>query len=182
MCAVIIGLITGWRAAATSPTMFTTYVHDLASRPNPRAPQVLNLDSGRGLSNATMQQRLTAIRLFYDYLMEEGLRSNNPVGRGRYTPGKAFGGKRDRGLVPSYRRLPWIPEETQWRAILDVVRDDPIRNRAMFALAYDCGLRREELCGLATQDIDPSHRLVHIRAETTKGSARPGCSVLSHDF
>ncbi len=39
----------------------------------------------------------------------------------------------------------------------------------MFALAYDCGLRRQELCALATQDIDPSQRLVHIRAETTKG-------------
>ena len=40
------------------------------------------LDSGVGLSNATMQQRLTAIRLWYDYLVEEGLRETNPVGRG----------------------------------------------------------------------------------------------------
>jgi integrase len=39
----------------------------------------------------------------------------------------------------------------------------------MFALAYDAGLRREELCTLSTNDIDPAHRLLSIRAEHTKG-------------
>lgn len=38
----------------------------------------------------------------------------------------------------------------------------------MLALAYDAGLRREELCLLATGDIDPAHRLLTVRAETTK--------------
>src|SRR2546426_4297918 len=36
-----------------------------------------------GLSNATLQLRLVAVRLFYDYLVEEGIRRRNPVGRGR---------------------------------------------------------------------------------------------------
>src|SRR6266540_5903645 len=67
------------------------YVRDLTSRQSPLGANVRAFDSGVGLSNATMQQRLTAIRLFYDYLIEEGLRSDNPVGRGRYTPGKNFG-------------------------------------------------------------------------------------------
>ena len=84
------------------------YVRDLASRPNRRGANVVVLDSGAGLANATLQQRLTAARLFYDYLIEEGLRPNNPVGRGRYTPGKGFGGTRERGLVPRFTRLPWI--------------------------------------------------------------------------
>jgi integrase/recombinase XerD len=39
----------------------------------------------------------------------------------------------------------------------------------MLALAYDAGLRREELCLLEIRDIDPSQRLIRIRAETTKG-------------
>ncbi len=38
----------------------------------------------------------------------------------------------------------------------------------MLAFAYDAGLRREELCALSTSDIDPAHRLLRIRAETTK--------------
>jgi integrase/recombinase XerD len=39
----------------------------------------------------------------------------------------------------------------------------------MLALAYDAGLRREELCALATGDIDPARRLLRVRAEVTKG-------------
>src|SRR6266581_9649460 len=67
------------------------YVRDLASCPGRQSPSVVSTDSGAGLANATLQLRLTAVRLFFDYLMEEGVRENNPVGRGRYTPGKRFG-------------------------------------------------------------------------------------------
>jgi site-specific recombinase XerD len=144
------------------------YVHDLASRPQPRRSKRLRLDSGMGLANATLQQKLTALRLYYDYLIEEGLRDINPVGRGRYTPHNCFGSRRDRGLVPRYRKLPWIPSDEVWRQILQVVSIEPLRNRLMLALAYDAALRREELCSLEIGDIDPAHRLLRIRAETTK--------------
>jgi len=122
----------------------------------------------KGLSNATMQQRLTAVRLYYDYLVEESLRERNPVGRGHYVPGRAFALSSQRGLLPQYRRLPWIPSADEWRAILEAARTEPLRNRFMLALSYDSALRREELCSLQTSDLDPAHRLVHIRAETTK--------------
>jgi site-specific recombinase XerD len=144
------------------------YVRELTSRPNPRGANVLVLDSGAGLANATLQQRITAVRLFYDYLMEEGLRSTNPVGRGRYTPGKGFGGARDRGLIPRFTKLPWIPNDQQWESVLEAARKESFRNRMMLALSYDSALRREELYGLATSDIDPAHRIITIRAETTK--------------
>jgi integrase/recombinase XerD len=144
-----------------------TYVHDLATRKNSRQAKELTIP-GAGLANATIQQRLTAVRLYYDYLMEEGRRSDNPVGRGRYTPGKAFGGKRERGLIPHYHKLPWLPNEEQWRAVLVAARSEPMRNRVMLAMSYDAALRREELCSLAVADIDPSQRLLRIRAETTK--------------
>jgi integrase/recombinase XerD len=144
------------------------YVHDMTSRPNPRGTQIRVLDSGVGLANATLQQYLTAVRLWYDYLIEEGIRETNPVGRGRYTPGKGFSGARDRGLIPHYKKLPWLPTEEQWRTILEAAKAEPIRNRLMLALAYDAALRREELCALSTGDIDPAHRLIRVRAETTK--------------
>lgn len=144
------------------------YIHDLANRPNLRGKNVIRLDSKAGLSNATMQQRITVARLFYDYLIEEGFRNENPVGRGKYTPGKNFGGKRDRRLLPHFHKLPWIPTDDQWLAILEATKQEPLRNRLMLALAYDAALRREELCALEVTDIDPSHRLIRIRAETTK--------------
>lgn len=145
------------------------YVHDLGSRPNPRGAKIRVLDTGCGLANATLQQRLTAVRLYYDYLTEEGLRETNPVGRGRYTPGKQFGGVRHKGLIPRYTKLPWIPNETEWSAVLAAAKSEPLRNRIMLALEYDAALRREELCLLEIRDIDPSQRLIRIRAETTKG-------------
>jgi site-specific recombinase XerD len=35
--------------------------------------------AGTRLSNATLQQLLTVVRLFHAYLMEEGVRANNPA-------------------------------------------------------------------------------------------------------
>lgn len=142
------------------------YVRDLAERP--RVNRMSGLNSGTGLANATMQQRLTAVRLFFDFLVEEGICVSNPVGRGRYTPGKGFSGARDRGLIPRYQKLPWIPNDLQWQAILEAAKTESLRNRVMFALAYDAALRREEVVSLEISDIDPSHRLLRIRAETTK--------------
>jgi integrase/recombinase XerD len=145
------------------------YVRELTKRPSHRGANVVALDSGAGLANATLQQRLVAVRLFYDHLVENGQRVSNPVGRGRYTPGKGFGGQRDRGLIPRFTKLPWIPSDEQWRQILVAATTEPLRNRFMLALAYDAGLRREELCLLRTDDLDPAYRTVRIRAETTKG-------------
>ena len=142
------------------------FVRELASRPGVRGANVVSIDSGAGLANATLQQRLVPVRLFYDYLVEEGVRQSNPVGRGRYTPRGGFGGRR--GLLPRMTRLPWIPGEQQWLDILEVARREPVRNRLMLALAYDAALRREELCSLQTGDLDPAHRTVRVRAETTK--------------
>jgi integrase/recombinase XerD len=144
------------------------YIRDLAHRPNLRNLTTTSTAPTLGLANATLRQRLTAVRLYYDYLIEEGLRDTNPVGRGRYTAGKGFGGHRERSLIPVYRKLPWIPSDAEWQAIIDAARCESPRNRLMLALAYDAGLRREELCALATGDIDPAQRLLHIRAETTK--------------
>jgi site-specific recombinase XerD len=143
------------------------YVRDLRERPGRRGVNVVAIASGVGLSNATLQLRLTAVRLFYDFLVEEGVRERNPIGRGRYTPGRPTGGG-ERGLVRRVSRLPWIPTDEQWRALLEVAAGESVRNRLMLALAYDAGLRREELCLLGTDDLDPAHRTVRVRAETTK--------------
>ena len=53
-----------------------------------------------GLANATMQQRLVAVRLFYDFLLEERLRDINPVGRGQFTPGRAIAARAKSSRLP----------------------------------------------------------------------------------
>jgi site-specific recombinase XerD len=142
-----------------------SYVRDLRERPGRQGANVISLDSGAGLANATLQLRVTVVRLFYDFLVEELVRERNPVGRG-YRLADGSGGRR--GLVPRVSPVPWIPTDAQWRAVLKVAAAEPLRNRLMLALAYDAGLRREELCLLQTDDVDPAHRTLHVRAETTK--------------
>jgi integrase/recombinase XerD len=83
---------------------------------------------------------MVPVRLFYDYLMEEGLRQSNPVGRGRYTPGRRASVDQ-RGLVPRTSKLPWIPDEQQWVQLLEVARGESIRHRLLLALAYDAALQ-----------------------------------------
>jgi integrase len=70
--------------------------------------------------------------------------------------------------VPRFTKLPWIPSDEQWHQILEMARVEPLRNRFMLALAYDAALRREELCLLRTDDLDPALRTLRVRAETTK--------------
>lgn len=54
------------------------YIRGIAELPAPRI-----LKNGRGtrttLSNATLQQHLTVIRLFHDYLVEENVCARNPL-------------------------------------------------------------------------------------------------------
>jgi integrase/recombinase XerD len=145
------------------------FVRELRTRSTLRGANVVVLDSGAGLANATLQQRLVPVRLFYDFLVEEGVRESNPVGRGRYTAGRNFGGDgHSRPLVARMVKLPWIPGEAEWLQVLEAFRVEPIRNRVMLALAYDAALRREELCSIRSDDLDPAHRMLRVRAETTK--------------
>jgi integrase/recombinase XerD len=157
----------GTRPEQATREHLSAYVRDLLARTNPRQPKVVHLDSGAGLANATILLRLSVVRLFFDYLVEEGLRPTNPAGRMQWrcrygrTPGNT-------PLIRRHRRLPWIPTEEQWQALLCAMQKAHVRTRLMFALSYDAALRRQELLTLDITDIDPAHRLIRIRAEHAK--------------
>lgn len=130
------------------------YLCDLVKAPG--TPQ----ESHIRMANATIQQHLATLRMFYDFLVEEGRCTRNPYRHGE--------GRLSRPLVKREHRLPTIPTEEEWCRVLSEAAKEPIRNRLMLAMSYDAGLRREELCLLETSDIDPSRRTIRIRAETTK--------------
>ena len=73
--------------------------------------------------------------------------------------------------------LPWIPTDAQWRAVLEVAAGESLRNRLMFALAYDAALRREELCLLETDDLDPAHRTLTVPGGDDEDASRPRRAV-----
>ena len=125
------------------------------------------------VSDATLHQRLTAVRLWYDHLVYSGVRERNPVPRGqhgkagRYEPEDQHQAFRH-GLLRRFVRLPGIPSDADWARVLAQVAREGLRNRIMFALAYYGALRREELVGLRVPDLDVAHRLVSVRPETSK--------------
>ena len=147
---------------------FTLYIQYLATRPNPKGTKILTYPSRYGLSNSTMLQRITVVRLYHDYLVEQQIRETTPVRRGYYVPGTGFGGTRQRGEIPSYQTLPWIPSDSEWQNILRILKGEMLRNQVMLLLAYDGALRREELVRLEVSDFDVAYRQIRVRAEHAK--------------
>jgi len=96
------------------------------------------------------------------------VRASNPVGRGRRSPGVGIRWFVAR-LVPRLSALPWIPSEAQWGDLLAVgsARVAAQPGDARLGLRRGaCGAR--SLCSLRTDDLDPAHRTLRVRAETTK--------------
>jgi site-specific recombinase XerD len=71
--------------------------------------------SSTSIANSSLHQRLTAIRLWYDHLVYQGICEKNPVLRGRHSVSShpvAHDGFA-RGLVQRLVKLPHIPNEAQ---------------------------------------------------------------------
>lgn len=125
-------------------------------------PQLPGMESP--VASATLQLRISAIRLWYEFLSYQGHCETSPVPRA-ILPGPVFSG---RGLVPRITRLPRIPDDHGWFTLLQQAAAGSLRDRLMLALAYYGALRRAEVTALRVDDLDPGHRLIRIRAETTK--------------
>ena len=157
----------GFSPATATRERMAEYVNELTHRESDHHQKLVRLGSGGCLSNATIQLRLTVARLFFEHLVVEGVLRSNPIGRSFRS--RHPGAESRQGLLfRRCRKLPWIPNEEQWQAILQAVLREPLRNRLMFAMAYDAGLRRQELLGLETNDIDPAHWLIRIKAENSE--------------
>lgn len=115
-------------------------------------------------ASAALQLRLSVIRLWYDFLMYQDLCTVNPLPRSG-TPRMLSS---CRGLVPRVVKLPRIPDDTQWQSFLFHAAASPLCDRLMLALTCYGALRRSEITSLSIDDLDFAHRLIHIRAETTR--------------
>lgn len=89
----------------------------------------------QAIANATLQQRLSAIRLWYDHLVLLEQRSHNPLQRAQSRPGDPGSTGYAWGLVPRLLKLPPVPTDVDWRHFLQMAEPASLRDRLLLAPA-----------------------------------------------
>jgi site-specific recombinase XerD len=108
--------------------------------------------SGQGSAPSTSARKLAALRALFTSQREHGRISQNPA-----------------DLVSTPRRAAHLPRVLSAREAARLLDGIPasspleLRDRALFELAYSCGLRAEELVSLTTSDVD--HDAEQLRVE-----------------
>ncbi len=115
---------------------------------------------GHKLSPVSIRRKLAALRVFFRFLVREGLASVNTP-RLLRTP-------------KSPKKLPEVMTTEQANALLDGVaagkleRPHPARDLAILELLYGCGIRVSELVGLNLDDLDRAERWLRVRGKGRK--------------
>lgn len=111
----------------------------------------------QGMSKATVARKLAAISAFYSGMVRLGRIGANPA-----------------DLVPAPKRdqhLPRVLDRDEAANLLDrIPARTPLelRDRAMFEVAYSCGLRADELIGLDLESVDFESERVRIEGKGGK--------------
>jgi integrase/recombinase XerC len=112
------------------------------------------------LSAVSIRRKLAALRVFFRFLVREGLAPTNTP-RLLRTP-------------KSPKNLPEVMTTEQTNALLDGVasgkleRPHPARDLAILELLYGCGIRVSELVGLNLDDLDRTERWLRVRGKGRK--------------
>jgi site-specific recombinase XerD len=118
--------------------------------------------SERGLSRATVSRKLASIRSLYDHLVAIGEAPQSPA-----------------ELLPNPKRdsrLPRVMGRAEVESLLErIPAGSPleIRDRAIFELAYSCGLRCDEIIKLDTDDLDFDTEVARVSGKGGKARMVP---------
>jgi integrase/recombinase XerC/integrase/recombinase XerD len=113
--------------------------------------------SNRGCAPSTLARKLAAVRAFFRTLVEHGELGANPA-----------------DLLPAPKqpqRLPDTLKAGDVASLLDAIPGSgplELRDRAMFELAYACGLRAEELVDLDVTSVDFDGEQVRVEGKGAK--------------
>lgn len=160
-----------------SPHTLKSYGSDLAEfaaylqPPGEASPQVDTIDLlairewlahqyDRQLSAVSMRRKLAALRMFFQYLVRQGMVGSNPARLIR--------------LPKAPKLLPPVMSAEEAGQLIDGVAADkldrpyPKRDLAILEMLYGCGLRISELAGLDLEDLDRAERWVRVRGKGRK--------------
>jgi integrase/recombinase XerC len=108
---------------------------------------ILNEARKSGLGSRSIALRLSSIRGFCDFLVQQGQLTQNPA-----------------SSVQAPKQAKPLPKQLnvdEMHQLLDIQEDDflAIRDKAMMELMYSCGLRLSELANLNIKSIQPDRQL-----------------------
>jgi integrase/recombinase XerC len=110
----------------------------------------------QGMTSASIQRRLAAVRSFCGFLLREGVLKDNPGVDIKAPKGR--------------KRLPQTLDADQMARLLDFRTDDRLdtRDKALMELLYSSGLRLAELVQLDLHDLDLRDRTVRVLGKGSK--------------
>jgi tyrosine recombinase XerC len=118
--------------------------------------------SERGLAKSSVGRKLAAVRGFLDGMLKAGAIEANPA-----------------ELLPTPKREQRLPRALGREQVAELLDRIPartpleIRDRAMFELAYSCGLRAEEIVNLDLSSIDFEGEQVRVLGKGSKERLAP---------
>ncbi|RKZ06983.1 hypothetical protein DRQ25_12675 [Candidatus Fermentibacteria bacterium] len=116
----------------------------------------------RGLTDASLEVFLRAVRNLFKWMEAEGMLFDNPAAALK---------------MPKYeRRLIPVPSEAELRRLLsqpNVTTPIGIRDRAIMEIGYCCALRREELARLTLRDPDFLQKSLRVMGKGSKERMLP---------
>ena len=124
--------------------------------------EYLQTEQFKNYKASTLSRKLSSLRSFYKYLVEENLVLKNPFRRVKNPKGSKH-----------------LPDFMMFEEVLTLLESfdlsDPegMRNRVMFELMYACGLRVSELSQLSLDDIDYSSRTLRFIGKGNKERITP---------
>ena len=116
-------------------------------------------DGGRGYERVSVSRKLTVVRSFYLFLVQEGMFRSTPVPSGRSFRLKVT------------KPLPTFMGHREAERLLDAPDDTtPLgkRDKALLELLYGCGVRLAEIHGMNLSDISFGQRSVLVRGKGNK--------------
>jgi integrase/recombinase XerC len=108
-------------------------------------------------AKSTIARKLSAIRMFFQYLVKRGVITNNPADM-VHSP------KLNQN-IPAF-----LPVDDMFR-LLDSIQEDTLlkaRNRAVFEVMYSTGMRVSELSGMNVDDVDMPRGIIRVRGKGSK--------------
>jgi site-specific recombinase XerD len=136
-----------------------TSARQMASIPEAGRPGRNNRPFGAGYARVSVARKLTVLRSFYRFLVQEGLFETSPLPSGRSL------------RVKVEKPLPIFLGQQEVARLLDSPETgSPLadRDRAILEVFYSCGVRLAELQGLDLEDVNLTQRQILVEGKGSK--------------